>query len=161
MRKAFTPLEILNTQKNRIKFLMGFTLIEILFVVIILTILVGVAIPSIKNTYSTLELNNFAGQLQAYMNYLSSQSVISGEAICLNIDNDNRQYWSAVMDSESKLKTVHIPESIKLVTDKKQIVFYPDGSIDTVTITASNLSNQYVNLTTKGVFGSVKMQSGK
>lgn len=137
----------------------GFTLIEILFVVIILSILIGFSIPQLKNTYKNLELNNFARELGSYMNYLSEQAIVTGEAISLSIDADNKKYFAVVMSDKSILKTVIIPDGIKLATDQKQIAFYPDGSIDKVTIKLSNDLDQYVNLTTKGVFGSVKIQT--
>jgi prepilin-type N-terminal cleavage/methylation domain-containing protein len=139
----------------------GFTLIEILFVVIILSILIAFSLPRLKDTYTNLELNNFVSNLQSYMNYLFGQSVVSGEAIYLHIDVESKQYWSAVLDSEIRLKTVTIPRDIKLITEQKQIGFYPDGDSDKVTIKVANAANQYVSLTTKGVFGSVKIQQGQ
>lgn len=141
--------------------LTGFTLIEILFVVIILSILIGFSIPQLKNTYKNLELNSFAREMQSYMNYLSEQAVVTQEAISLSIDKDNKKYWATLMDEKNVLKTVTIPDGIKLEISQKEILFYPDGSIDEVTIKLSNSLNQYVNLTTKGVFGSVKIQTEK
>lgn len=149
-------------EKNRLKrflSLTGFTLIEILFVVIILSILIGFSIPQLKNTYDNLQLNNFSKDLQSYMNYLCGQATVTGETIYLTIDNDNKKYWATVAGDKSRLKTVTIPDGIELVADEKQIAFYPDGSIDKVAIKLSNGDKGYVSLTTKGVFGSVKMQT--
>ena len=137
----------------------GFTLIEILFVVIILSILIGFSMPQLKKTYENLELNNFARELQSYMNYLCEQAIVTGETIYLTIDNGNKKYWASVTGDKNRLKTATIPDDIKLETQQKQIAFYPDASIDKVIIKVSNASNQYLSLTTKGVFGSVKIQT--
>ena len=137
----------------------GFTLIEILFVVIILSILIGFSIPQLRKTYENLELNNFARELSFFMNYLCEQSIVMEETIYLNIDNDNKKYWASVKSDKLKLKTATIPDDIKLETQQKQIAFYPDGSIDKVMIKVLNASSQYLSLTTKGVFGSVKIQT--
>lgn len=47
MRKAFTPLEILINQKGKMKFLTGFTLVEIMVVILILAVLVALSVPNI------------------------------------------------------------------------------------------------------------------
>lgn len=138
----------------------GFTLIELLFVVIILSILIGFSLPQLKNTYKNLEFNTFAKDLQSYMNYLSQQAVVMGETIYLSIDNDSKKYWAALRSDKKRLKTVSIPPDIRLETNQKEILFYPDGTIDTVLIKLSDDSNRNVSLTTKGVLGSVKMQTG-
>lgn len=154
LRKRFDD----NKQKRFLS-LTGFTLIEILFVVIILSILIVFSIPQLKNAYKNLELNSFAREMQSYMNYLSEQSIVTEDTFVFSIDNDNKQYWALVLNAKNRLKTVAIPEGIKIITDQKQISFYPDGSIDIVTIKLSNDSVKFITLTTKGVFGSVKIQT--
>jgi prepilin-type N-terminal cleavage/methylation domain-containing protein len=136
----------------------AFTLIEILFVVIIIAILIGFSAPGLKNTFDGIQLNTVSSQLQSYMNYLCEHSVVVGKTIYLHIDNDGKKYW-AVTDDESVLRTEAIPQGINIEAKEQVITFYPDGSIDKVSIKLSNNNNQHVDLTTKGVFGGVKVQS--
>ena len=139
----------------------GLTFIEILFVIIIIGILTGISLPQFRKTFNTLQLNSFSREFQAFMNYLCQRSIVEGKIIYLNIDIDNgkREYWAQVKGEINRLKTYKVPDQMKIETQQKQIMFYPDGSIDKTTIKLINPDNRYVNLTTKGVFGGVKLQS--
>jgi len=134
------------------------TFIELLFVIIIIGILAGLSIPKFRSTFNTLQLNNFSRELQTFMNYLQQRAIVEGKTVYLNIDNDNNEYWAQIKDGENRLKTYQVPGEIEIEIEQKQIAFYPDGSIDKTTIELINPDNQYINLTTKGVFGGVKLQ---
>ena len=91
------------------------------------------------------------------MNYLYERSVVEGKIIYLNIDNDKKEVWANIQDAQNRLKTLPLPDDIRLETEKKQILFYPNGEIEKVTIEVVNLDNQKIILTTKGVFSGVKL----
>lgn len=93
------------------------------------------------------------------MNYLSQHAIVEGKVIYLNIDDEKKEYWARIKDETMRLKTYRIPEELKIEAEEKQIMFYPDGKIDKITIKIISRNNQYINLTTKGVFGGVKLQS--
>lgn len=135
----------------------GLTFIEILFVVIIIGILIGISLPNFRKDFNSLRLNSFSRELQSLMNYLHERSVVEGKTIYLNIDNDKKEVWANIQDTQNRLKTLSLPDTIKLETEKKQILFYPDGEIEKVTIEVVNLDNQKIILTTKGVFSGVKL----
>jgi prepilin-type N-terminal cleavage/methylation domain-containing protein len=138
----------------------GLTFIEILFVIIIIGILMGISLPRFRNTFNSLQLVSFSGELQTFMNYLQQRAVIESRVIYLDIDNGNRQYRACSGEKEKNiLKAYQLPDEIKIETDKEKINFYPDGSIDKVTLKIINRDSQYVELTTRGVFGGVKVQS--
>jgi prepilin-type N-terminal cleavage/methylation domain-containing protein len=148
---------------NRIQ---GLTFIEILIVIIIIGILAGTSSPRLRKTFNYLQLNIFSRDLQNLMNYLQQRSIVEGKIISLNIDNTNKKYWAKIQDSETPLKTYTMPEGIKIeiepkreIDDTQVIYFSPDGQIDKVTVEISNLTNQNIILTTKGVFGGVKVQT--
>lgn len=137
----------------------SFTFIEVLFVIIIIAVLVGVSLPNMRRTFNNLQLNSFSRQLQAFMVYLRERSIVEGKIIYLNIDNQKRQYWAQIKDNESRLRTFSLPVEITIETEKEQILFYPDGSIEQITLKIFNLDGQSITLTTKGIFGGVKLQT--
>lgn len=135
----------------------GFTFIEIILVVIISGVLAGISIPQFRKYFSNMELKSSSSELQAVMNYLRQRSISEGDILCLNIDGGKKEYWIQIKGEEKRLKTSSLPRGITIDTEKKEIFFYPNGSIDKVTIKLANDYNQSVVLTTKGVFGGVKI----
>lgn len=135
----------------------GVTFIELLFVIIILGIIISAALPSFRKTFNSLALSNFARELQAFINYLSQRSVVEGEPIYLTIDEDGREYWARLKESEDRLRSYHIPKDIEIQMETPQISFYPDGTIDEATIIVASPEGENITITTKGVFGGAKL----
>lgn len=137
----------------------GFTLVELLFVIIIVGILIGVSLPNFRKTFNNLQLNSLSPQLQSFMNYLCQHSIVEEEIIYLNIDNDKKEYWAIKKNGQTRLRTYKVPKEIEISTSQKQIAFYPDGNIDKVEIKLAGPDKQSVILTTKGVYGGVKLKT--
>lgn len=135
------------------------TFMEILLVIIILGILLGISLPAFKNTFHSLQLNSVSSDLQALMDYLRGRAIVEGKVIYFNIDNAKKECWAQIKDAPIRLKTYPLPDDIKIETAQKQIIFYPDGHIDGVTIKLTSLNNQSVILTTKGLYGRIKLQT--
>lgn len=137
----------------------SFTLIELMFTVVILAILISVSLPNIRKTFNGLELNNTAGHLAAIMNYLKERAVIAQESVYLTIDNDKNEYWAQIGNETSRLKTYRFPEEIEIIKEPAEgrIIFYPDGHIDSVIVELINIDQQNITLTTQGVYGGVKI----
>lgn len=138
--------------------LKGFTLIELICVVIIISVLTAASLPQINKYFDTLELSSFSRDLQVYMNYLCQRAIVERKIIYFNIDQDKKQYWAYTTEEGNILKVYHIPERITVASEQKQVVFYPDGAIDKVSIKLMNRDNQYVSLTTRRVFGGAKLE---
>lgn len=139
----------------------AFTFIELCIVIIIIGILIGVALPSFRKSFNSLQLNNFSAELQNFMRYLRERAIVTGKVIYLNIDNEKKLCTAQFKDTPSPFKTSRIPESLNVELEPKEIFFYPDGQIDKVTITLTNPENQRISLTTKGIFGGVKVSEGE
>lgn len=137
----------------------GFTFIELFLVIIIIGALTAATLPGLKKTFDNLQLNNFSRQLQVFMNYLHERAVVQSDIICLNVDNEQKEAWAQVQGRQGRLKTLPLPERLNIETESRQILFYPDGSIDKVTIGVVSPDKQKITLTTKGVLGGVKLLS--
>ena len=144
----------LGTGNNR-----SFTFIELLLVVVLIGVAAGVSIPYFRKTFSDLKLQSFAGDLQTFMNYLRERSIVDGQIIILAIDSEKKEYWAQAKDAQDRLKTYRIPPEISIESSQKEVFFYPDGTIDKVTIKLLNHNERAISLTTEGVFGGVKLQA--
>lgn len=136
----------------------GFTFIELLCVVTIISIAAAVSLPRINNYLNNLELNSFSRDLQAVINYLCQRAVVERKIIYLDIDEDNKQYWAYDLGGSYVLKKCRIPAGINVVSEQKKFTFYPDGSVDKINIKLINRDNQAVNLTSRGVFCGAKLE---
>ncbi len=135
----------------------GFTFLELLFVVIILGILLGVSLPQFKKSYQAFQFDAFTGQFAGLFNYLRQRSMVESKIIHLEFDNEKKEYWSYFDQSEARLKTYPIPDGVTLEADKDEVLFYPDGNIDKITINIVSPDHKEVSLTTEGVWGGVKV----
>ncbi len=144
--------------RKKRKHLTGFSLLELLFVIIIIGILAGVSYPALRRTFVSLQLDDSCRQLQTFMNYLDGRAVAEGTSVYLHIDPEGKAYWAKFKDSSIRIRSYNIPSSITIETDQSQIIFYPDGSIDPCTIKLTSSEGHSVTLTTKGVFAGVKSQ---
>jgi general secretion pathway protein H len=138
----------------------SFTFIELLFVIALIGVVTAVSLPGFRKTFDNLQLNSFTSGMQTLMNYLRERSIVTGEIISLTIDNENKRLLAKFRNKESILKTKTMPSGINVAIEgsDKQVLFYPDGSIDPVTMKITGSADQAINLTTKGIYGRVKLQ---
>jgi len=131
------------------------TFIEILIAVIILAILAGATMPNLRNTAANIQLDTSARSLQAFADYLRQRSIIDGKIVILNINGND---FSAKFRGENAgLKQYSAPGQIKTESDKAEVFFYPDGRIDAVEIILTAKNNYRRVLTTKGIYGALKL----
>jgi prepilin-type N-terminal cleavage/methylation domain-containing protein len=137
----------------------GFTLIEFLFVVIIIGILVTASLPRLKKAHDDFLLNNFTHELRTFMQVLRERALVEGQVIVLNVDEGQGVFRAEAKDTKGTLKVLKVPRGLRCSADKKQIFFYPDGTMDEVTLTARGNGPMQTQLTTRGVYGNVKVLS--
>jgi prepilin-type N-terminal cleavage/methylation domain-containing protein len=137
----------------------GFTLIEFLFVIIIIGILVTASIPRLKKAHDVFLLNNFTSELRTFMQYLRERSLVEGQVIVLSAGEGEETLKADAKDTKEALKSLRVPRGLSVAADKKQVFFYPDGTLDEVTLTVTGAGGEQVKLTTKGIYGNVKVLS--
>jgi prepilin-type N-terminal cleavage/methylation domain-containing protein len=137
----------------------GFTFLELLIVITLLGILTALSIPRFKQSTENMQLSSTAQQLQSYINFLVQRSVVETVPIRMSLDTEKNSYRAQKEQDIRYFQDFRLPSGIRIATDKQDIFIYPDGTIDTVTITLTNKQNKSMTLTTQGVFGGTKIKT--
>ncbi|HEY3320914.1 MAG TPA: GspH/FimT family pseudopilin [Planctomycetota bacterium] len=74
----------------------GFTLLELVLVMLIVTVLAGIAAPSLRGFLAGRKSSDAAAQVIALAQYGRVQAVSSGNVYRLNLDADGLGYWLTV-----------------------------------------------------------------
>src|SRR5260221_3978229 len=71
----------------------GFTLLELVLVMLLLTLITGLVVPALRNFSRGRNLGYAASQMTAMANYAHTQSISQGKPYRLNLDVNNGTYW--------------------------------------------------------------------
>ncbi len=186
--KSFTPLEKAadfslirkDSFSNRVEersFLTGFTLVEILLVVLLLGVVAGLAVPNFSQLYSNLQLSEATKNVAFLMRYAQGRAIVKKNLHRLELDAVHNQcrltqevdLGSDQGDEEVSFQPISgkmgqplsIPEGIKMEADKPAILFYPDGKIEKVRLYLRDNRDSYFTVSTQDQFGYVQIFEGK
>lgn len=110
----------------------GFTLLELILVMIILCTVLAIASPSLKGFFSSRQINDSAEQIIAVTRYAKIHSVYSSNYYRVNFDLSKRQYWLSVLKESEYVRlednfgrSFSIPKDIEL----EFVNLHADGSV--------------------------------
>lgn len=85
----------------------GFTLLELILVMVILSTVLAMAGPSLRGFFASRKTHDTAAQILAFTQYARSQAISEGIVYRLNFDVAERTYWLSARQSGAfqKLKT--------------------------------------------------------
>ncbi len=125
----------------------GFTLIEIILVLVILGVIAGLTVPRIGQNFIELQLKRTANDLSYLMRYAQSRAITKNRMVRLEFDDNFSKVWltqsteEASPEEDNKSferitgrlgRTLTVPDKIYLEAETVPVQFYPDGSMDRV-----------------------------
>ncbi len=119
----------------------GFSLIELILVVLLLSVIAGLAVPNFKQSFSNLKLNQTAKDLSYVMRYAQSRAVSKGIVIRLEFTSEMDRYHLTQLSSKGSLgeyerfkgrmgREFEISDLIKIDFMEGNVTFFPDGTIE-------------------------------
>lgn len=162
-RAGFTPIPITPIEDKRRQLVRGFTLLELILVILILSVLTGLSIPVFRKTFVNLQLDAFSLDLSSVLNYARQMAIFNRSEYRVRFNLDEKKFWIEQEISEKQGlkfemikgrfgKVYTLPETIDIESSKEYITFYPDGSSDIITITINTDTKTHI-FTTEGTSG--------
>jgi prepilin-type N-terminal cleavage/methylation domain-containing protein len=136
----------------------AFTLIEILLVIVIAGIIGVLAVPSFSRGYARYQLKKTTEDLLGVSRWAQAMAMGQARVYALSFSPDHRYYGLQRARSNDEIENqddfeavggslgrMHaIPDGLKLHTKENRIEFYPDGTIDPVSIELDTLRQKKV-----------------
>ena len=149
----------------------GFTLLELVIVVVIIGTLVLLSAPMFARTYNDLALQNSASNVSRTI-FLAQQTAVSEKkTVKMVIDKKKKAYWLLGEDrSDAKIvfknikgsfgRVFILPSGTDIECANDGIFFYPDGSSDAILIKLKNRYENIYTVTNQGSAGYAKVIKG-
>jgi type II secretion system protein H len=120
--------------KTAVALRVGFTLVEMLIVIVILAIVSAVTVPALRSTPDD-DLTASANALTTLMQRSRQTAVERGQSVTLVVDAENARYWATVErtgvpDSVVSYGPVDLTSGATLTSDepRSRYVFVPSGA---------------------------------
>jgi type II secretion system protein H len=140
----------------------GFTLLELILVMVIISTVLAMAAPSLRGFFSSRKIHDAAANVLSLVRYARSQAIAEGVTYRLNFDSDKGVYWltSNKEGAFSGLKNEFgrefmLPDdtTVQLETEKKEkgdaekyIAFFPQGMAECATITLTDRAGDVIEI---------------
>lgn len=140
----------------------GFTLLELILVMVIISTVLAMAAPSLRGFFSSRKIHDAAANILSLVRYARSQAISEGLTYRLNIDSEKGVYWltSNREGAFSELNkefgrefllpadtTVKLEKEDDKTKAEKYIAFFPQGMAETGTITLTDRSGDVIEIT--------------
>ncbi|MBF0479714.1 MAG: prepilin-type N-terminal cleavage/methylation domain-containing protein [Candidatus Omnitrophica bacterium] len=141
----------------------GFTLIEILLVLVVLSIIVGLAIPNFSNLHRQLLIKRVAYEISYLMQRAQTRTMSQGYELRITSDANRSSFWIEQKKDNSYTRmpgelnrTVDIPPEMHVEAEGLPILFLPNGGISQGEISVCNEEECFL-VSTKVQYGNVKI----
>ena len=126
----------------------GFTLLELLVVLVLMLVIAGVVMPQFSRSLSIFQLQKSTRQTAAVLNEARNKAITEAREVIFELDSEKRTYtWTAA-------KRPYVwPEGIEIgfesmdgylsIDSISEIVFHPDGSASGARLAVSTAENSY------------------
>jgi general secretion pathway protein H len=144
---ALTPISTCLNFSSRMKTLnAGFTLIEILVVMLIVSILMGVVVTQLPATSATLEIKQESERLVTLLTMASDEAIIRGSELGFDVDRDlytfyefrdETEDWVVMEDAPYQARQVGEGIELSLRLEGRKSLFETEGKVPPILLLSS------------------------
>lgn len=141
----------------------GFTLLELIFVAVILAFIATLALPQFRKTFNSLKLQSFVSDVVSFARYAQVKAITDGRPSKLVLDTEQKFLKVEIegADEEWHLeKSKSIPDFIliDLQDSEGEIIFYSNGTADECSIKVGIPAGKNYAISTESATGYVKVE---
>ncbi|HXX95038.1 MAG TPA: GspH/FimT family pseudopilin [Planctomycetota bacterium] len=159
----------------------GFTLLELILVMILIFTLAGVVMPRFSDTFPSLQLRTSADRLLSWLRKARAEAALTGVRYRLVLDTKAKKFWLAFeaqpWKDPGRFQTLEgawtpetLPDSVTLETlegldqdpdqaDRKVLEFRPDGTSSDATIVLGGAKGEKRTLKVVGATSKVSIEA--
>lgn len=141
--------------------LAGFTLLELVLVMVVMCTVLAMAAPSLRGFFASRQTADAAAQILALTRLARTQAVAEGRTYRLNVDVEAGTYWLTAQEGGAfkQLQTefgrvFSLPEGTRITwqetsqqLSQEHIQFYPNGRTDATTVRLTGRQGEVVEIT--------------
>ncbi len=146
----------------------GFTYIELLIVLVILSIVLSSSVPLFSRTFSRLQLEVFSYKVAKLLDFARNRAVISGDAMQVHFNTRDRKYRLLQAQGDPLNGpfepvagrvglTQIVPDAIVVSSSQPNVTFYPNGAADAFQLFIYDKKRNGYKLTTDVWTGHVRL----
>lgn len=136
----------------------GFTLLELIVVIAIISVTLGLLMPVFRKTFSDIQLNTCVQDMVSLIRYAQERAIVENTTLRFNLDTKEGSYWLTKKEQDKdtfsglseKLGRKHtIASGLQIETKESTIDFYSDGELSPAQIRIRNQNNKALTISLK------------
>jgi len=139
----------------------GFTLLELLLVLVIVAVVLGLNAPVFKNNIAKTSFNSQLGKIYLFLDYAKTQAITREAIIKLEIDSENKKialFKTGAGEGVELVSELKAGDSMDLGSSKDEVLFYPDGTTDEFEVYLSAGEGMQATIFIRGFDGKIEIK---
>jgi prepilin-type N-terminal cleavage/methylation domain-containing protein len=143
----------------------GFTLVEILIVMLLMSLIAFMTFPRLRLSTPTSDLRTSTRQFVGFIKYLRGLAATENRVYKLYFDLDENRYWVAYIEENGEefvltddilglhtlkegvlIEEVNVPGKLKITEGQTSIIFYASGEVEGAEIVLSSSRKRLIRL---------------
>lgn len=113
-----------------IKINKGFSILELWISIVIVSILVGISLPLFRETFSSLQFENFVHKIISFMRYAQEMAITHNKAYKMEVYKEEKRLVLILDEKKQEGKEFKFAKDYNFDTEILILVFNPVGGIE-------------------------------